>query len=184
MQHPNRLRLPLTRRRYRACLELADTAPDKAYDSASVSRVDGKPFHASLSLSGHVLDAAGPVSPGGRETDDAGRWRAQCTQNVRSELLVQAGELYLLAKSPQPALKALEEAHQLSLDDAGILADQGRAPILAKDWFKAAGALGQARALIRYRPMPGRSGQRHGARPVRSNRRKKMWKPLWRLSNT
>jgi len=132
--------------RYRACLELADTAPDKAYDMASVW-VDESRSMPAYHCQAMSLMRLGQYAQAGEKLLVLADGARNAPKNVRSELLVQAGEVYLLAKSPQPALKALEEAHQLSPDDAGILADQGRAHILAKDWFKAVGALGQALSL-------------------------------------
>ena len=132
--------------RYRACLDLADTDPEKAYDTATawVEETQSTTANHCLAMS---LMKLGKFEESGVLLTGMAASMPNAPKNVRAELLVQAGEVYLLAKQPDPALKVLDQARQLSPEDPGILADQGRAYLLSSKWVRANEVLSQALSL-------------------------------------
>ncbi len=132
--------------RYRACLELADSDPEKAYDTATAWVEEAQSTTANHCLA-MALMKLGKFEESGILLTGMAASMPNAPKNVRAELLVQAGEVYLLAKQPDGALKVLEQARQLSPEDPGILADQGRAYLLGSKWARANEVLSQALSL-------------------------------------
>jgi len=132
--------------RYRACLDLADSAPDQAYDQASLW-IDESPTVPARHCQAMALMRMGQYEKAGVALLDLAESLRQAPKAVRGEMLVQAGEVNLLAKRPVNALKALDEAWRLLPEDPLIAAHRGRAQIMAENWKAAVDALSDAIAL-------------------------------------
>jgi tetratricopeptide (TPR) repeat protein len=134
------------RQRYDGCLSEARTNPAGALGNAEdwLHHDGGIPAAhcAALALVGlkRYGDAAGKLDALAREKDIAGG-------AMRSELLDQAGNAWMLAGQPGNADASFSEALAISSGDPDLFADLARAKAMEKDWKAAEADLNAALAI-------------------------------------
>jgi tetratricopeptide (TPR) repeat protein len=119
--------------RYERCLYLSDRNPRGAYEAASAWQLDtgGTPAGhcAALALIGlhRYAEAAARL-------DALGRDASAGDLVIRSQILDQAGNAWLLAGKGDLAAAAFTKALSYSINDPDILTDRAQARALNKDW--------------------------------------------------
>lgn len=152
------------RQRYDGCLNEAHTNPAGALGNAEDwHRHDGgvpASHCAALALVGlkRYAEAAG-------ELDALARGKGIASGAMRSELLDQAGNAWLLAGQPSNADASFSEALAISSGDPDLFADLARAKAMEKDWKSAEADLNAALAIDPGRPdlLVLRASARHAA---------------------
>lgn len=119
--------------RYRACLDLADKEPDKAYDQAT-HWIDDRGGVPARHCQAMALMGLGQFEAAGEKLRALAEAPGDMPKSVRAELWVQTGEVYLLGKYPDDAVRALDQAIRLAPEDVGIRLDKARALALKPEW--------------------------------------------------
>jgi tetratricopeptide (TPR) repeat protein len=156
------------RQRYMSCLALTKTNPTAAlHDAENWHHKNGgvpAAHCAALALVGlkHYGEAA-------RRLDELARGQGIATGALRSELLDQAGNAWMLDGKAHAAIASFSQALAISSNDPDLFADLARAHAMSKDWQAAEADLTAALALA-----PGRADLlvlRASARHAEGNKR-------------
>jgi tetratricopeptide (TPR) repeat protein len=137
--------------RYERCLYLVDHNPRGAYEAASTwfNDTGGTPAAHCAAL---ALVGLGRNAEAAARLDNLGRNSAAGDLVMRSQILDQAGNAWLLAGKGDNAAASFTAALNYSINDPDILADRAQARALNKDWAGAEADLSGAIAVHANRP--------------------------------
>ena len=136
--------------RYSRCLELAKSDPDNAYELA-LAWHDAGGGPGAIHCSAVALVQLKHYDAAATKLDLLARERDTGDADMRSQLLDQAGNAWLLAGQPENALASFSAAINLGNADADLLSDRARAYAMVKNWSGAEGDLTKALAKDQYR---------------------------------
>ena len=128
--------LPSDRARYDQCIAATEANPEQAFEEALIWRDQGggAPAEHCVAMAllglGHVGEAAVRLDTLAREYSGA-------TQDLRSDLMVQAGEAWLLARRSDLAEASFSAALMLTPRESDVWAARARARAMEGEWKNA-----------------------------------------------
>jgi tetratricopeptide (TPR) repeat protein len=132
--------------RYDRCLHFVDRNARAAYDAASAWQIDG-----GGSPAGHcaalALVGLRRYAEAATRLDTIGRDASSGDLVIRSQILDQAGNAWLLAGKGDLAAASFTRALSYSINDPDILSDRAQARAINKDWAGADADLSSALAI-------------------------------------
>jgi tetratricopeptide (TPR) repeat protein len=136
--------------RYQRCLDLVRNDPDTAYEDA-LAWIDAGGGAAADHCSALALIQSKHYPQAAYKLDVLARSPNGGDAELRSQLLDQAGNAWLLAGQPENALASFGAAMKLAGETADLLADRARAKGLLKNWSGAEVDLNKAVSRDQYR---------------------------------
>jgi tetratricopeptide (TPR) repeat protein len=136
--------------RYNRCIKLAHEDPQNAYEQA-LAWHDAGGGPASIHCSAVALVQLKQYAQAAFKLDHLAQARDAGSAELRSSLLDEAGNAWLLAGQPGNAETSLNAAMRLSERNADLYADRARARGLANNWVGAESDLNVALSLDPYR---------------------------------
>ena len=118
--------------RLRACIEKIDSDPEDAYEDGLAWMSIGAPPAARHCVA-LALVGIGHYAEGAARLETLANDKDAGTIEARGVYLAQAGNAWILARNPEAALVALDNAVKLMPTDGALRTDLGRAYLLLKD---------------------------------------------------
>jgi tetratricopeptide (TPR) repeat protein len=135
-------------RRLETCVDMIAQDPEEAYEQAMAwGRETGAPEAkrcAALAMIGR-----GEPATGAQQLEQLAKAEGSTDMAARGEMLVAAGNAWLLAEQPKRALAAFDAALKLGPGSLDVLSDRSRAYAMMGDW---AAAEGDCNVILKARP--------------------------------
>ena len=120
-------------RRLEECVKKIDTDPEAAYEQAMAW---GNETHAPEASRCAALAMIGRGEPliGAQRLEALAKEKNATDMSTRAEILVEAGNAFILAEQPQRAIADFNAALKIAPDSPDTLIDRARAKIMLGDW--------------------------------------------------